>query len=250
MLGLVDAAAFPDEPVTSPSRESRLGALVRHPQLSAALLALLIGFASVFSAVIAWRASLASIDSSRYQSLAVQQQARREQIERELEGIVEQDQRFVVEFQEDALAARELQAQADSIRATDPDAADILDLEAQSRLAMARATKPFFLGATGITLDANGTVPYDSAYVLRNLSESNTELRELRTSNVSGLASRGNAKSINLVAVAALIVAALFFLTIAQVSRGRVRLRQAFFIVGGVMVLVGALVFIFVEVLA
>ena len=141
MLGLVDAAAFPDEPVTSPPRESRLGALVRHPQLSAALLALLIGLASVFSAVIAWRASLASIDSSRYQSLAVQQQARREQIERELEGIVEQDQRFVAEFQEDALAARELQAQADSIRATDPDAADILDLEAQSRLAMARATK-------------------------------------------------------------------------------------------------------------
>ena len=205
------------------------------------LLAVLIGFASVFSAAIAWRASLASIDASRYQSLAVQQQARREQIERELEATVQQDLRFVTDFQEHSLAARELQTQADTLRPTDATGADALDLEAQSELALARAMKPFFTGAGGVALDDNGTVPYDQAFVLRNLSESNPELRELRTSNVTALSNQANAKSIDLIAVAAIVVAALFFLTVAQVSRTRLRIRQAFFVAGGLMVLVGVL---------
>ena len=236
--------------VTSPPRPSRIRAIVRHPERSAALLAVLIGFASVFSAVIAWRASLASIDASRNQSLAVQQQARREQIERELEGTVEQDQRFVADFQEHALAARELQTQADAIRATDSTAADTLDVQAQSEAALARAIKPFFLGASGIALDETGAVPYDTAFVLRNLQDADLELRELRTSNVAALANQANAKSIDLVGVAAVVVAALFFLTVAQVNRRRIRIRQGFFAAGGLLVAIGAVLFLLVELLA
>jgi hypothetical protein len=249
MLAVVDSAAFPNSSVNTP-RPSRIRAAVRHPQLSVAVLAVLIGFASVFSAVIAWRASLASIDASRYESLAVQQQARREQIERELEATVQQDERFVTDFQAHALAARELQAQADAIRATDATAADVLDLQAQSESALARALKPFFMGAGGVALDDNGTVPYDKAFVLRNLSEGNAELRELRTSNVTNLANAADAKSIDLIAVAAIVVAALFFLTVAQVSRTRVRVRQAFFVAGGILVGVGVLAFSIVEIVS
>jgi hypothetical protein len=241
----VDSAAFP-----RPSRSARVRDAIRHPERSGALLAVLIGFASVFSAVIAWQASLSSIDAGRYQSLAVQQQARREQIERELEGTVEQDLRFVAEYQEHALAARELQAQADSIRATDATAADALDVEAQSESAQARALAPFFLGAGGIALDENGTVPYDREFVLRALEDGNLELRELKTSNVSDLADRADAKAIQLVAVAAVIVAALFFLTVAQVSRTRIRVRQMFFVGGGLLVVAGTLLFLFVEAVA
>jgi hypothetical protein len=248
MLAAVDSAAFPDESLTAPPRPSRIRGLARHPEGSAVLLAVLIGFASVFSAVIAWRASLASIDASRYQSVAVQQQARQEQIERLLEGTVEQDLRFVTDFQEHSLAARQLQTQADAVRATDSAAADALDVQAQSEEALAQALKPFFLGAGGVALDENNTVPYDKAFVLRALQESNSELRELRTSNAGDLANRANAKSIDLVGAAALIVAALFFLTVAQVSRTRLRVRQAFFVAGGLMVVVGALVFVLVEV--
>ena len=249
MLPPVVSAAFPTDPVPAPPRPSRIRVLARHPERSAVLLAVLIGFASVFSAAIAWRASLASIDASRYQSLAVQQQARREQIERELEATVQQDLRFVTDFQQHSLAARELQTQADSIRATDATAADTLDLQAQSELALARAMKPFFTGAGGVALDDDGTVPYDKAFVLRNLSESNAELRELRTSGVTALSNQANAKSIDLIAVAALVVAALFFLTVAQVSRTRLRIRQAFFVAGGLMVVVGVLGFVGIEVL-
>ena len=247
MLAAVDAAAFPDESVASPP-QSRIRVFVRHPERNGALLAILIGFASVLSAVIAWQASLASIDASKYQSLAVQQQARQEQIERQLEGTVQQDQRFITQYQEHALAARELQSQADAIRATDSSAADVLDVQAQSESAQARALAPFFRGATGISLDESGTVPYDQAFILRTLQDADPELRELTTSNVSTLANVANTKSIHLVALAALIVAALFFLTVAQVSRARLMLRQAFFVAGGLMVLVGTLLFLFVEV--
>jgi hypothetical protein len=250
MLGAVVSAPFPDESVTSPPRPSRLAVLARHPQRTAVLLALLIGFASVFSAVIAWRASLASIDASRYQSLAVQQQARREQIERELEATVEQDLRFVADFQEHSLAARELHSQAESIRSTDSAAADQLDVQAQSEEALARSLEPFFQGAGGVTLAADGTVPYDKAFVLSSLENGNSELRELRTSNVADLANNANAKSIDLVGIAALVVAALFFLTVAQVSKTRVRVRRAFFVAGGIMVFVGAVLFLFVEIVA
>jgi hypothetical protein len=229
---------------------SRIGTYARHPQASAGLLAILIGFASVFSAVVAWRASLASIDASRYQSLAVQQTARKGQIERELEGLIAQDLRFVNVYQEHALAARELKTQADSLRTSDPNAADVLDLQSQAAMDLARSVQPFFLGASGITLGDDGTVEYDTAYVLRNLEEGNVELRELRTQRTQELGQKADARSLALIGVAALIVAALFFLTIAQVSRTRARLRQVFFVAGGVLVLVGTIGFVLVELLA
>jgi hypothetical protein len=259
MLGALVSATFPDESVTpsppgaplpsGPPAESRVRALVRHPERSAALLAVLIGFASVLSAVVAWRASLASIDASRYESLAVQQQARREQIERELQSVVQQDLRFVTQFQEHALAARELQAQAEELRETDPTAADILDVEAQSQLALARSLKPFFVGATGVALADDGTVPYDAEFVLTNLREGNNEWRELNTTTprTRNLAQRADEKTLSLIGVAALIVAALFFLTVAQVTRSRQRVRQVFFVAGGLLVVAGSLGFAMVE---
>lgn len=242
----------PPSPPTTPKpprppRLARARALIGHPQAAAAALAILIGLASILSAVLAWRASLASIDASRYESLVVQEQARIQQIERQLEGTVAQDQRFITAFQEHALAARELQAQADSLRESNPDEADVLDLQAQARLDLARAMQPFFLGATGIELADDGSVPYDTAFVMRNLQEGHTELRELRRSQTGELAERADTRALNLIGVAAVMVAALFFLTIAQVSRARARLRQVFFAAGGVLVAFGTIGFAIVE---
>lgn len=212
---------------------------------------MLIGYASIFSAVIAWRASLASIEESRYESLAVQLQARRNQLERLSEGTVGQDERFVVVFQEHSRLARELQAQAAEVRPTDPLAADALDLEAQAHLALARGMQPFFLGAGGITLGEDGVVGYDRSFVLRNLQEGNSELREVRLSEPRTLAAvqRAGEKVIRLVGVGALIVSALFLLTIAQVTKSQEKVRLIAFAVGGVLVVIGTISFLFVEVL-
>ncbi len=238
------------EPPAPPQSQSRLRSAIRHPERSGALLAVLIGFASVFSAVLAWRASVASIDSSRYESLAVQEAARRNQLDRLAEGTVDQDERFVLVFQEHALAARELQSQAETLRATDAEGADVLDLEAQAHLALARAMQPFFLGAGGIALGDDGTVGYDREFVLTNLKEGDVELRELSTQRNVANAQRADARSLNLIGVAAIVVAALFFLTVAQVSRNRPRLQRAFFAAGGLMVVVGTVGWVIVELVA
>lgn len=210
-------------------------------------LALLIGFASILSAVVAWRASLAAIESSRLQSLAVQEQAREQQLERQIEGWVAQDERFLVPFQEHALAARELQSQADEMRADDPALADALDLEAHSRLALARSVREFIRG-TWVELGEDGTVDYDSAAVLRNMREGDTELRELRPEQTIALAQEADLRTMSLIGVAAVLVAALFFLTVAQVVHGRARVRLVFAGLGGTLVLVGAFAFVAIEV--
>jgi hypothetical protein len=234
-------------PPPRPSRPSRVRALLGHPQASAALLAILIGYASILSAVLAWRASLASIDASRHESLTVQQQARIGQIERELETLVAQDLRFVNVYQEHALAARELKSQADELRTSDPVAADELDLQSQAELDLARAVTPFFLGATGVTLGDDGTVAYDTEYVLGNLRAGDNELRELRSQNTEELATKADARSLGFIGVAAIIVAALLFLTIAQVIRTRGRVGHVFFAAGAVLVVFGTIGFIVVE---
>jgi hypothetical protein len=231
---------------TTDNRERRD---VRRPLLAIGL-AVLIGFTSVLSAVVAWRASLASIESSRLQSLAVQEQARREHISRQLEAIVAQDQRLLVSFQEHALAARELRAQADEVVASEPELADSLDLQAQGRLAQARALQPFFQGAYGVYLDDEGTVAYDPEFVLRNLLEGNVELRELRPDLTLAQAQRADTRTVSLIGVAAILVAALFFLTVAQTVRRRLLLGHGFALVGAVLVVAGAVGLIVVEMAA
>ena len=114
---------------------------------------------------------------------------------------------------------------------------------------MARTLEPLFT-AQGIALGADGKVAYDPAYVLRVLSDGNNELRELTTSNVGDLENHATSRAIDLIGIGALIVGALFFLTIAKVTRTSVRLRQFFFAAGGMVVVVGSVGFVLVELLA
>lgn len=218
------------------------------PALGIAI-ALLIGFASVLSAVVAWRASLAAIEAGRHESLAVQQQARREQIEAELQGIVAHDLRLLAGYREHALAARELQQQANDVRSDNVELADDLDLEAQNRRALARSLQPFFLGQAGVFLHDDGTVAYEPERVLRLLRESEPELSELRPAEMLDRADAADRRTLSLIGVAALLVGSLLLLTIAEVGGRLRRVRLASFAVGAAMVAAGMLAFVIVDLL-
>ncbi len=209
-------------------------------------LAVLIAFASVFSAVVAWRASVVAIDASRLESLVVQQQAREQQLEREIEGRVAQDLRFAGAYQEHALAARELSRQADELRPTDPEGADALDVLAHGERSLARALEPFF-STTGIALEEDGTVAYDADFVVGYLRDTNPELRELDPARTLDQANEADERTITLIALAGILVAALLFLTIGQVARRRRRIRPAFAAVGAVLVITATIGFAVVE---
>ena len=190
-------------------------------------LAGLIAFTSIMSAVVAWRASVAAIDASRLSSLVVQQGARRQQIERQIEGMVAQDRRFAGAYLEHALAARELTRQAEELRATDSAGADALDLLAHGQRALARSLAPFF-NAGGISLTEDGSVDYDEQYVIDFLRDANPELRALDPEATLEAADRADQRTTALIGVAAVLVAALLLLTIGQVIRRRRNLRSGF----------------------
>ena len=78
-------------------------------------------------------------------------------------ALVDQDLRFVNVFQEHALAARELQTQADALARHRCRRGRSLDLRGQSELALARAVTPFFLGAGGHRARRGRHGPYDRA---------------------------------------------------------------------------------------
>jgi len=211
-------------------------------------LAVVIGFTSIMSAVVAWRASVSAIDAARLSSLVVQQGARRQQLERQIEGLVAQDRRFVGAYLEHALAARELARQADELRPTDPDAADALDLQAHGERALARSLEPFF-SAGGISLTDEGTVDYDERFVTDYLRDTDPELRALDPERTLAQADRADQRTIALIGVAALFVAALLLLTIGQVVRRRRRARTTFAAGGSLLAAVATLAFVVVELL-
>jgi hypothetical protein len=86
--------------------------------------------------------------------------------------------------------------------------------------------------------------------VLTNLKEGDVELRELTSERNVANAERADSRALNLIGVAAIVISALFFLTVAQVSRSRPRVQQMFFAAGGVLVLVGGLGWVIVELFA
>lgn len=252
LAGAAHRLSCPRPVSEAPSPPETTAARARRPtreQAVGALLALLIGYTSILSAVVAWRASLSSIDAGRYESLAVQEQARREQLLRQSEGVVSQDLRLVTGYREHALAALELQAQADEVRADNPELAETLDLEAHGRRALARALQPFVLGQAGVSLNDDGTAAYDAERILRLMRESDTELRELRPEVTLESANAADRHTLTLVALAALLVAGLLFLTIAQVTRRRGGLRLGAMAVGAALVGLGTVAVIGVEVL-
>jgi hypothetical protein len=61
------------------------------------------------------------------------------------------------------------------------------------------------------------------------------------------LARQADARTLSLLAVAALVVLALFLLTIAQVARRRPKLRNSFLALGGTLVLCSGLALALVE---
>jgi hypothetical protein len=208
--------------------------------------ALLIGIVSIVSALGAWRASVASNEATAAQVRAMQSIAQRLQLEQRIEALVDQDERLIGRYQEHLLAAREIQAAADTTRATDPDLADALDLEAQGRLALARQLERFFLAAVP-TESEEGALEYDAAFVARNLRESTTELRELQPQRFLDVADIAGARATGLVAMVLILVAALFFLTLAQLTRHSARLGVI--AIGGLAAFVGTAGFVVLEIL-
>ena len=97
-----------------------------------------------------------------------------------------------------------------------------------------------FVGQAGVYLYDDGTVAYEEERILRLLREGEQELRELRPQETLALANTADTRTLTLVALAAVLVAAPLFLTVAQVVERRSSVRLGFMIAGSVLVAIGS----------
>jgi hypothetical protein len=204
-----------------------------------------IAVASIASAFVGWRAAVYSSDAGELDRRATQALIRERQIRAEFEGEVKQDLRLFAAYQEHVLMWRLLERDALRVRRRDPGLAAELDAQAQSERAAARAIAPQFRGQSPGVGDENGIVDYDRraalAFIGEELSPSIGELEALSSEPTTEDAHRKRTTSVNLFGVAALFVAALFFLTLAQL--GRAVNRQTYFSAGVAVLVLATLLF-------
>jgi hypothetical protein len=210
----------PPPPLSAPTppRPARSDA----PDPWAVRIAILIGVLSILSAVVAWRGSVASSDASDLKGRGMQATADRLQALQRIEGVIDQDERLVARYSEHLLAANDLDASADDVRPSDAPLADELDLEAQGERALARALEPFFWVGRP-TIGEDGAPVYDEEFVSRNLRDADLTLRELQPERLFQAGDAAGRRAQGFVILTLVLVASLFFLTLAQLLRRPIR---------------------------
>jgi hypothetical protein len=185
--------------------------------------AVLIAVVSIAGAVVAWRASVSSITAAALDQEAEQQLLQQQAREAVLKGQVANDLVVYVRYQEHVKAWRLLSKKADEIRDHNSSLAASFDTQAQGELALARSLRLYFQGGTPDFGDAKGNVVYDATFVLRNVIEGDPQLAVLHPDETFLEAHDVHGKTVNLVAIVALFIAAVFLLTIAQFARRGLR---------------------------
>jgi hypothetical protein len=202
------------------------------------VVALLIVVASLAGAGVAWSASVVSTRASDLDQQGQQEFLERERILTSAQADIGEELRRVGTFEQEIQAQRFFEEQAVRLAPTDPALARQLQAEAQGQAALARNTGALFF-ANFPDVAPDGTVTYDRRRALNNLLSQYVVYQQLHPEAVQAEAARAHTRTTRTVAVGAVLVAALFFLTLAQVARRRSRHA---FLVAGTLALVAGLI--------
>jgi hypothetical protein len=208
--------------------------------------AVLIALVSISGALVAWRASVSSINAAALDQEAEQQLLQQQQREAVLKGQVANDLIVFSRYQEHVKSWRLLSKKAEQLRPHNPALADSFDTQAQGELALARSFRSYFQAGTPDFGNASGDVAYDPAFVLRNLLQSDPQLAVLHPDTTFEEAHHAHGVTVDLVAIVALLIAAVFLLTLAQFAG--VGIRLFFAGIGVVVAVTGLSLWILVEV--
>ena len=173
--------------------------------------------AAILGATIAWRASVLSDDAQGMFDLAAQQRAQREQELATIDLQVDHDVRLTRQYG-DHLHAQTIFS-ARSARATDPRLADLLDRRARAEQLLARTLSSHFL-AQFPTVDEKGRATYDRERAKRALL-AGSPVADILPDETFAAGQAVRSIVVRLIGIAFLSVAALFFLTLAQLFAGR-----------------------------
>ena len=206
---------------------------------------LVIAAVSILGAVVAWRASIVSSNASNLDQRATQELAHQEQLLATHRGQVNEDLRLLAIYQEHGKLRQTMLEQAGRLRNSNPALAHALEIRAQGEGAIVRMLQGLFLGFYP-TLDEKGRADYDRSTALEFLAERDSELKNLRPNQLAVEAETTRREGENLTGIAAILVAALFFLTLAQLAQPQ--LRRTFAGTGVVVATIGFLLFVLLAV--
>lgn len=211
----VGPGRLPIEPA-QPAEESEPGERFR------TAIAIFIALVSIAGALVAWRASITSNEASTLDQTELQELAQKQQKEGAYANRVDEDLRLVDRYRAHVRDAELLSADATAARAANPVLADSLDAQAQSERAQAQALRAFFFAkpATGPA----SAIAYDRAFVMNYILTHDDDYQKLRPEATRLQAEHKHSKALNLIGLVTLFVAALFFLTLAQVLRTQIRI--------------------------
>jgi hypothetical protein len=172
---------------------------------------------SILTATMAWRASVWSERSSNTDELTRQDTVQEQQLRATLSQNVAQDIRVFGRYEEHSLRARELERDARRVRGSA--LARELEREAAEQRTLAKALRAYFVAGQPIDALEGDGVEYNPEFTLRTLVANETELETLRPRELREEAREAHLKAVRLTGLAVLFVAALLFLTLAEVTR-------------------------------
>ncbi len=201
------------------------------PKGAAIVISLLMATVSIISAVVANRAAYWSATAGDLGGQAIQEVLETQQIEDDLRSMVDADTRLIGRYDAAWKRAEQLRTQAAALRTSDPATAAQLDIEGQGEFGVDVALWRFFR-ATVPSYDAEGELGFDPRAALTALRAGDVRLAELARSDARAQAAEARERTNALVAVAAVFVASLFALTVAEVGSGR---RRRIALVAGIV---------------
>ena len=200
--------------------------------------AVIITIISILIAVGAWRTTETASRASDLDSQVIQQLARRQQELELISGRIDLDLRLLTRYQAYVLAAAQLDAASTTVGEAGSLDRQLLEVEAQGQRALARVMNQFFQGAFP-TLDADGLATYDADRTFNSLVAASYRLTDLKPEVTARRAELAHEQTAAFVLIVIVFAGCLVLLTLAQVTRGRVRLPLA---IGGTVVAAGGLV--------
>jgi hypothetical protein len=183
------------------------------------VIAISIALVSGFGALAAWRATLTSDDASTMDSTYIQQVAQRGEEISKQEATVDEEVRIYALYRQHVEAAKQLSGEANQLRTSDSSLASSLDAQGQAELEVAHTLQGYFRAGA---VDPS-TNSYDRSTTLAYLESHDTKLQSLHPEAYLAMGEVLHRRVVLLVGLVAIFVAALFFLTLGQLSRAQLR---------------------------
>jgi hypothetical protein len=211
-------------------------------------IALLIAFISIAGALAAARAALDAQEATLLERRHVQALMRKQMRTLDVEARVNHDNRLAALHVAFDMHADGLQRDADELRASQPDRAAWIGLQAQEERALRRALYPYFRLDLPVATDG-GLPDHDKASILQRRLATDSELREAAAdiAETSVQVDRAHQRAWLMEACVAILVFSLVFLTLAMASIGGPQWRGPLVGLGAGFAAVGLVAVLLVE---